>query len=494
MRLKQLVETYYNKISFARGEHSMFTGRITQLATLNSFAEEEKSQLFVLYGRQGMGKTALLHHFLEDRKHIFFTAYPTTGTNECKLLAAAVGLTWSEDLTLERILDEVTKLGQNEPFWLVIDHFPNFVKAEDSFGQILHDYVKVQWSGLPIKVVFCGDAYILMDKQVLSKKSIWKDIPMETMELCGMEFYEAQEFFRGASVEEQAFLYGITGGIPYHLARVGAYLASHPGEEDLLYQVTEKIFFAQEDDSTLLPEKTIQTELRELSYYNCMLETLASGMNRVNAISEAVSKPKDVVVPYMNTLMSIGVVQKENPVTEPTNRKKTRYSIVNTHDLFWYRFVVPNMEHYFSGNSRQLWDEVIVPQKAQYMDAVFINMCREYLEKKAAKEELPFSIEAIGNWWENDEETKRSDGFDLVALGKVEGKSNITFARCYYDEEPIGIATLKELIDLTKHVKDKNNAFYLIFSRSGFNENTKTVAATIKNIMLISLEDICSFQ
>jgi hypothetical protein len=471
----------------------MFTGRVTQLARLNSFAEDDKLQLFVLYGRQGMGKTALLHEFLGDRKHIFFTAYPTTGTNECKLLASSVGMEWSEGMTLEQIFDGITKKAESEAVWFVIDHYPNFVKAEDSFAGILHDYVKVHWAGLPVKVILCGDAYILMDKQVLSKKSIWKDVAFDAMELTGMEFYEAQEFFHGASPEEQAYLYGITGGIPYHLARISAYVEANAGAPELLYDVTQAIFFAQEDDATLLPEKTIQTELRELSYYNCMLETLASGKNRVNAISEAVSKPKDVVVPYMNTLMSIGVVQKENPVTEPTNRKKTRYSIINTHDLFWYRFVVPHMEHYFGGTAKTLWDEVIVPQQASYMDTVFTNMCREYLEKKAAKEELPFSIEAIGNWWENDEENKSSEGFDLVALGKVEGKNNITFARCYYDEEPIGIATLKELIDLTKHVKDKNNAFYLIFSRSGFNENTKTVAATIKNIMLISLEDICNF-
>ena len=472
----------------------MFTGRIAQLATLNSFAEDDDLSLFVLYGRQGMGKTTLLRHFLEDRKHIFFTAYPTTGTGELKLLAAAVGVEWKDGLTLENILDHVTAMAEAEPLWLVMDHYPNFVKAEDHFAQVLHDYVKVQWAGLPIKVVFCGDAYILMDKQVLSKKSVWKDIPMDSMELGALGFYEAQEFMPSASAEEQAFIYGITGGIPYHLERVAAYIEAHHGEEDALYRMTEMVYLAAEDDATLLPEKTIQTELRELSYYNCMLETLASGKNRVNAISEVVGKPKDVVVPYMNTLMSIGVVQKENPVTEPTNRKKTRYSIVNTHDLFWYRFVVPNMDCYFSGAKEELWKRITGGDLPEYMDRVFINMCREYLERKAAKEELPFSIEAIGNWWENDEENKSSEGFDLVALGKVEGKSNIAFARCYYNDEPIGIATLKELIDLTKHVKDKNNAFYLIFSRSGFHENTKTVAATIKNIMLISLEDICSFR
>ncbi|MBQ2532100.1 MAG: hypothetical protein II545_00485, partial [Lachnospiraceae bacterium] len=71
-----------------------------------------------------MGKTTLLRHFLEDRKHIFFTAYPTTGTGELKLLAAAVGVEWKDGLTLENILDHITAMAEAEPLWLVMDHYP----------------------------------------------------------------------------------------------------------------------------------------------------------------------------------------------------------------------------------------------------------------------------------------------------------------------------------------------------------------------------------
>ena len=338
-----------------------------------------------------------------------------------------------------------------------------------------------EWATLPVKLVMSGDSFLNMHKKVLDKKAVWSPCKPLTMEITGMGFYEAREFFKDHTPAEQAYLYGITGGIPSMLTAVGGSVEGS----------TERMFLADEAHAALLPEKTSQVDLREMPYYNRILTSLADGRSRVNQISEDVGKPKDVVVPYMNTLMSIGVVTKESPVTERTNRKKTRYSIVNTSDLFWYHFIVPHMELYYDGEKELLLNEVIKPHLDKYMDQVFIRMCKEYLIEQSADGKLPFSIDDIGNWWENDEEKKTTLGFDLVAVGETEGDDAMMFARCYYEDEPIGIATLKELIELTKHVKDKSNAFYLIFSKSGFQENTKTVAATIKNIMLISLDDLC---
>ena len=58
------------------------------------------------------------------------------------------------------------------------------------------------------------------------------------------------------------------------------------------------------------------------------------------------------------------------------------------------------------------------------------------------------------------------------------------------DDKPIEIHELKELIELTKQLSQDGDVYYIIFSKAGFHENAQTVAVTIKNIMLISLEDI----
>ena len=460
----------------------MFIGRARETEALNSFYEKAKERVACVYGRAGMGKTSLLREFAKDKKTIFFTAYATTDQAELALLASAIGVRKTPS-SLEELLDEVTAIGRREPVLLIIDHYPNFVKANSKYDKILHDFVAEKWVRMPVKLILCGDSYLAMEKKVYGKKALWKDVISLVLEVSPMDFFDSRKFFPDASPEDALLYYGMTGGIPHALSNLAG---------DVEGSIT-RLFLRQEDDVTLLPEKTLSTELRELSYYNRMLATLASGKTRVNAISEEVNKPKDIVVPYMNTLMSIGVVKKENPVTEKTNRKKTRYSIKSTFDRFWYQFVVPNIALYYTGETDRLISEYIMPQLTDFRQLVFTNMCREYLLRENESATLPFIINEIGNWWENDEEKHTTDGFDLVALGDNSGKDAIIFARCYYTDRPIEISTLKALIELTKHAKYKNerDIFYLVFSSCGFHENTQTVAATIRNIMLISLDDIC---
>ncbi len=476
----------------------MFIGRKKEIEALNGFYEDDNKKVACVYGQLGMGKSTLLREFVKDKKHIFHTAYPTTGVGQLVLFARAMGEIYEmprfantanldvlkEEYEMipsfEELMNTIEEKAGDDKIILIIDNYPNFVKADAQYEVLLKEYVMNKWADKNIKLILCGDSFLAMDKFVMGKKAIWKDVDKLEIELKGMGFYDSCEFFPERDGEERAFLYGLTGGIPQHLSRI------HGGLED----VAKELFLKSTHEAGLMPEATMSLDLRELSYYNRILMTLAQGNVRVNQISALVNKPKDVVVPYMNTLMSIGVVEKHNCITEKNNRKKTRYGIVNTNYLFWYRYVAPNIDWYYTGKIRDMWSELIEPEVGDYMRLVFVRMCKEYLEREAAQGNLPFSIEAIGNWWENDEEKGTTDGFDLVALGQTEGKSSTVFARCYYDDAPIEMATLKNLIELTKRVSSKGDVFYIVFSKSGFHENTLTVAGAIKNIMLISLEDV----
>ena len=61
-----------------------------------------------------------------------------------------------------------------------------------------------------------------------------------------------------------------------------------------------------------------------------------------------------------------------------------------------------------------------------------------------------------------------------------------------FSAEFITIPRIKKLIDLTRRVGAGENTYYVIFSRSGFLETTKTAANAIKNIVLISLDEVVS--
>ena len=473
----------------------MFIGREVELGLLNDFYNDNNKKVLCLTGQVGMGKTTLLRHFAEDKKHIFHIAYPTTDVGQMVLFARSINeafdipkyeatanlsqlnKVYSKELNLTELMELIAEKAGDDKLLLIIDQYNDFVKADPSYEKILHEYISEKWAGNNIKLIICGDSFLAMDKYVYGKKAIWKDTDITSIKLGAMGFYDSCKFFPEKSGEERALLYGLTGGIPAHLSEATG---------DITYAVAA----IYGNSITPLPEDTMSIDLRELSYYNRILMTLAQGNLRVNQISQIVGKRKDVVVPYMNTLMDIDVVTKDTAITERNNRKKTRYGIVNTNFLFWYRYIAPNIDMYYRGEINDLWEKLIKSEIDDYMKMVFVRMCKEYIQKEADALRMPFSVDDIGNWWENDEEKGTTAGFDLVALGENEDKPCMVFARCYYNDEPIEMATLKDLIEMTKHVGAKGDVFYIVFSKSGFHENTLTVAGAIKNIMLITLDDV----
>lgn len=84
---------------------------------------------------------------------------------------------------------------------LVIDQYPNFVKADADFDEILFSYVTRVWRDLPIKLILCGDAFLLMEKYLYGKKARWKDTIDLHLNLTGMDFLETKQFFPEAAGE-----------------------------------------------------------------------------------------------------------------------------------------------------------------------------------------------------------------------------------------------------------------------------------------------------
>lgn len=456
----------------------MFVGRKNEVEKLNIFYETKEHRVACLSGAVGMGKTALLRNFLKNKNSIYFCAYETTKKQETELFAQVLGMKKAN--SLEDCLDKISAMAKKESLLVVIDQYHYFAKADASFNQILFDYMKNQWKELPIKLILCGDSFLSMEKTVYGKKGLWRESLDLHIELKALGFMESCAFFQREDAENAALLYGITGGIPAYLTQIDGLSPK---------EAAKKIFLGDFGKSPFLPEQVMGSELRELSYYNCILSAMAKGMNRVNQLSAEVEKPKDIVVPYLNALMSIGVVTKQTAITEETNRKKTRYSIVNSNTIFWYRFIVPHIDLYLMGDWDTLWDSYILPQLDDFMQRVFVSMSREHLEDKSRRGIFPFRIQRSGNWWTNDDEAGTTEGFDIVSLGTAGDKEVIVYSLCFYEDRIIEIAEIKAMIEMTRKLHREGEVFYVICAKKGFHENVETAASTIKNILLISLEE-----
>lgn len=454
----------------------MIFGRENEIKEINEYLSTDGSYVLLLYGRKGIGKTALLKEILKDRPHAYLTCYETTGSEELSILAKEMGIEKKD--TAAELFSKIKDMAAGREYTLVLDNFPAFVKADASFQNELLEVFRKDFAGYNIKLVLVSDAFLVLDKLFFKRNSPWKDYLYKAIEIKPLDFYDSQCFYPDVKNSDKAFFYGLTGGIPAVLNQL-----TKDTKESI------KKLFIPGGGNTYLPEDNMKEELREMSNYNRVMKALSNGHTRVNDLSIVTERSKDIVVPYMNTLMDLSIVTKECPVTEKTNRKKTRYSILNTYDYFWYRYFASNIDLYFSGK----YDEIeakIEEDRPDFMKTVYINIVKTAIMKHKCPG-LDFDTDDIGNWWENDEEKKTSEGFDLVAIGKSQGRKTLVYGRIYCNDKPIDVRQIKSLIDLTRKVKEKGDStYYLAFSHNGFDETAHTAAGTIKNIILVSLDDI----
>lgn len=454
----------------------MIFGREKEIEEINEYLSTDGSKVLLVYGRKGIGKTVLLKEILKGRPHAYLTAYETTGSEELAILSKEMNS--EKPATATELFSKITDMAAGREYTLVLDNFPAFVKADSSFQNELIDVYNKDFAGKNIKLILVSDAFLVLDKLFFKRNSPWKDFLYKALEIKPLDFYESQGFYPEAENSDKAFFYGITGGIPAILNQ----LTESPKES------IRKLFLPG-GGNTCLPEDNMEEELREMSNYNRVLMALSNGHTRVNDLSLVTERSKDIVVPYMNTLMDLSIVTKECPVTEKTNRKKTRYSILSTYDYFWYRYFASNMDLYFA----EKYDEIeakIDEDKPDFMKLVYTNIVKTAIMKHKCPG-LTFDTDDIGNWWENDEEKKTSEGFDLVAIGKSQGRKALVYGRIYCHETPIDVRQIKSLIALTRKVKEKGDStYYLAFSSNGFDETAHTAAAAIPNIILVSLDDI----
>ncbi len=466
----------------------MFIGRTNQLKELEKLYNRSNFAFAAVIGQHMMGKTALLREFAKGKKTIFATAVETTEDMELAIFSSYV----SSVLTPENrtykfgsfadLFSAVAKASKDERILMVIDDYPWYAKAGDDLEQVLIDAVQGELADSNVCLLLCGGQLPYMHKHVTSLDSVIGRLIEETIEISHMDYIEAAQFAQTESSLAKAILYGITGGIPVLLNQV-------TGAENMADDIIFK-YLNSESPVFKAPEGMMKGDLRELAYYNRLLMALAQGHMRVNEISAEVGKPKDVVVPYLNSLISLGLVEKVNAITEEGNRKKTRYMITNSMVEFWYRFCAPHMDMIYEGYQEDLYFDYVAPGLDDYMKSTFIKMCAAYLQKECAAGRMPFTINRIGRWWQNAGDNTEACDFDMIALGEGAGAKATIYCTCIFEEEPVELATLKGLIAKTNNLRLDGDVYYVVFSSSKFHENAVTVASTIKNIVLVKLDDM----
>lgn len=460
-----------------------FYCREDELRKLNKRYIGDRFECIIIYGRRRVGKTALINEFCRDKLTIFFSALNTTGKENLEALSKSIMSFERPDMesapgfrSYDSALNELTALSQDKRIVFVIDEYPYLAKAKPAISAMLQHIIDHKWAESKMYLILCGSSMSFMESQVLGRGSPLYGRRTGQFKIGPLDYKETAVFHPNLSEEDNSLIYGITGGFPHYINKLGV---KDSVDEALLDNFFDRSGYLYEEPGNLLKQ-----ELREPAIYNAIIKAIAEGASRMNDIKMKVGEENSVVAKYLKTLIDLGIVKKETPIAEKSG-KKTIYLLADNFFRFWYRFVPVNMSAIDSGRITKIYPRAVRQHFPDYMGLVFEKMCRDYLLYYS--DDLPIELSEIGQWWGTDPKKKKQVQIDIVGT-PAEGKDFI-IGSCKYRNEKTGVDELDLLRDYASVFGKGSNYHYYIFSKGGFTDGLLK-AQERGEVRLITLSDL----
>ena len=461
----------------------MFYCRDKELRDLNKRYNKNNFECIVVYGRRRVGKTALINEFCKGKPTIFFSALNASSQENLEALSKAIYEKEHSDVetapiypSIDAAFAEITRMAERERVVFVIDEYPYLAKANKSVSSRLQHIIDHTWKNGKLFLILCGSSMSFMEYQVLGYESPLYGRRTGQLKIQSLTYREITEFNPTLTSEQQAMVYGITGGIPHYINKLDV---NHDVDEALKENLFNTSSYLFEE-----PENLLKQELREPAIYNSVIKAIAGGASRSNEIATKVGIESPICAKYLKVLLDLGILTKETPITEKPG-KKTIYAIGDNFFRFWYRFVPQNASAISAGRIERIYDSVIKKHYPDYMGLIFEQMCREYLFRYA--EDVPVVLSDIGQWWGTDVKARKEVQIDIVGT-PTEGNEYI-IGSCKYRNTPIGVDEL-ELLKRYAEVFGKGEKYHFyIFSKGGFTQGLQECADN-GEVTLVTLQNM----
>lgn len=199
-----------------------FVGRDRELKKLNELYQEEEFQFVVIYGRRRVGKTMLINEFLKKKRSAYYMAVEGTSKENLSGISKVLLAEKNEEFYMpefpdfESLLSYIDHLCKNtddqERLVIAIDEFPYLAGSYPAISSMLQSHIDQCWKDSNLFLILCGSSMSFMEEQVLGYKSPLYGRRTAQFKLHPFTYFEARQMLSGFKAEEQAVLYGVTGG------------------------------------------------------------------------------------------------------------------------------------------------------------------------------------------------------------------------------------------------------------------------------------------
>jgi AAA+ ATPase superfamily predicted ATPase len=420
-----------------------------------------------------VGKTSLVTKFCNGKKTIFHMGKIGSEKKELETLSQVISNTLLESSsvnfkTFEDALNFLTEWTKKERLIFVIDEFPYFANSVVSAMSTLQHAIDHKLSQTKLMIILTGSSISFMEQEVLGHKSPLFGRKTAVVHLKPLSLNESALLCNRDPIES-VIIQAMTGGIPQ-------YVKYFSDNSISLNRAIKDNWF---DKGGLLyqePQFLLSMETRNSGKYLQTLEVLASGKNKLNEIATKLNLSTPNISATLNTLIELGIVDKEYPFGQIQSRKGI-WKIVDPLFAFHMKFIYPYLSVLEQGKIAKPV-EMLRENLSQYVGRQFEQMCHTYFLKNTK-----LTIASIKRWWGPNPETKTNEEIDLVA---TDNKGHMVFGECKWTNKKVDFSVFKELKRKSDLINNSNNKEYWLFSKNGFTK--ELIEAEVAN--LISVEDL----
>lgn len=175
--------------------------------------------------------------------------------------------------------------------------------------------------------------------------------------------------------------------------------------------ILDKNGFLFEEPTFLLKE-----EIREPINYFSIIRAIATGNRKLGNIANELSGNGSTLTPYLTTLIDLGYLEKQVPITEknPEKSRKGLYSISDNFMRFWFSYIFPFKGELELGNTQIVLEEINKDFISNFVAFAYEDICKEIFVTLCNSSAIPFMPSKTGSYWMNGQ--NQSIKIDVMAV------------------------------------------------------------------------------
>ncbi|MBR5597264.1 MAG: AAA family ATPase [Lachnospiraceae bacterium] len=454
----------------------MVTGREKELQYLNEYYKKTGTQILVVYGQKGIGKTTLLEQFMDGKDYWYYEAISCSTRQQRVFMAEHLkdmGVSSLEYPEFEELFSAIEESKDSKKI-LVIDEFQNMCKTDTDFFEALYRYINRADKKNDMFVILCSSSIGWVENSMVSKLGSLSRMLSGFYKIKELKYQDFKVHFPLFSKEDSIGAFSILGGVPGLWQFFNDEFTLRENIESFILQSNEKLFD--------YGQQYVAEELRETAVYNTLLVALASGKRKLNDLHLHTGFSRAKISVYLKNLMQLEIVEKVFSVdTEGRdNTQKGIYQIRHPYVHFYYRYLFPNQTKIMFMETAVFFDRFIAPTFKMFVTECFRQVCREFLEIENAQGRLPDKFVNLGQW------VGKKGNIDILFQNE---EDEIMTGICNWENDLMLYEEYALLKECQESAKIKAE-YIILFSKGSFDNRLREEAKKNPHLALVSLEQM----